>query len=182
VSLRYKHPGEDTIRDMVYAQCARDGIKNPKARDALVEQKIAEWRPVLEENRNFHGEPLRDLYRARAMPAPGPELEAANRAALVPVRVPIFRTLAQACELANREDAHLKAHQPELRRQLAKGGGSSVTVTRGLMGEQLEREAFGAARSGLQGTADSPAQADRAAAVPAALNPEPLKPARLRVR
>lgn len=182
MTLRYRHPGEDTLRAWAAARCANDGVLDPVAVVAAVEREVAKHRKLLDENPNLCGAPLRDLLRAKAVPAPGPELEARNRAALAVVRVPIYRTTAQAIELANRTNARLKAEQPELHRHLAKAGGSSVAVTRQLINEQLEREAFGAARSGLQGTTDSSAKADRAAAVPTALNPEALQPARLRVR
>jgi len=184
VTLRYRHPGADTIRDEVYARCAREGVTNPKARERLVEQETAKHRALLDENPNLCGEPLRDLLRAKAALPPGPELEARNRAALAVVRVPIYRTERQAIELANRADAHLKANQPELRRELPKGGGCAVTVTRQLMGEQLEREAVGAARSvDLRVSTDSTAgNAGRAVAADAPLNPKALQPARLRVR
>ena len=184
MTLRYKHPGLDTVRDMVAAECASQGIKNPKLVAAAIEAKCAEplVQALLSEHPNLHGAPLLDLLKAPPEPPAGAELEARNKAALDVVRVPIYRTKADAIALAKRTNAHLKAHEPALHARLAKGGGSAVGVTRQLMSEQLEREAIGAARSGLQGSANPPAKADRAAAVPAPLNPVELQPARLRVR
>jgi len=146
LSLTYEHPGLSTIRDVVAAQCANEDVHDPRVVDAAVEKRIAELRPLLDENPDLHGALLRDLLTAKATPSPGAALEARNRSALEPVQTPIYGpNLEEAIALADRTNAHLKARHPRFARLLLRGGGSSPAIVPRLLEEQLERECRGGA-------------------------------------